>query len=122
MEKGFERISEKKKNISFQDFLLFLRFSTVSQGQNGLFLATSNLLPGIAFNPLPDDKFYTGPNWNSLQTTILDLVKILESFSKWVENTVGEGEIARYEQFLLFPQCFQKARFPGASEGVIVWE
>ena len=23
--------------------------------------------------------------------------------SKWVENTVGEGEIARYEQFLLFP-------------------
>ena len=27
-------------------------------------------------------------------------------FSKWVENTVGKGEIARYEQFLLFPQCF----------------
>ena len=22
------------------------------------------------------------------------------------ENTVGKGEIARYEQFLLFPQCF----------------
>ena len=29
-------------------------------------------------------------------------------FSKRVENTVGNGEIARYEQFLLFPQCFQK--------------
>ena len=29
-------------------------------------------------------------------------------FSKSVENTVGKGEIARYEQFLLFPQCFQK--------------
>ena len=25
-----------------------------------------------------------------------------------VENIVGKGEIARYEQFLLFPQCFQK--------------
>ena len=24
-------------------------------------------------------------------------------FSKKVENTVGKGEIARYEQFLLFP-------------------
>ena len=24
-------------------------------------------------------------------------------FSEWVENTVGKGEIARYEQFLLFP-------------------
>ena len=33
-----------------------------------------------------------------------------------------KGEIAHYEQFLLFPQCFQKACFPGASEGVIVWE
>ena len=42
--------------------------------------------------------------------------------SKWVENTVGKGEIARYEQFLLFPQCFQKACFPGESKGVIVWE
>ena len=35
---------------------------------------------------------------------------------------MGKGEIARYEQFLLFPQCFQKAFFPGASKGVIVWE
>ena len=42
--------------------------------------------------------------------------------SKRVENTVGKGEIASYEQFLLFPQCFQKACFPGASKGVIVWE
>ena len=43
-------------------------------------------------------------------------------FSKRVENTVGKGEIVRYEQFLLFLQCFQKACFPGASKGVIVWE
>ena len=38
--------------------------------------------------------------------------------SKWVENTVGKGEIPRYEQFLLFPLCFQKACFPGVSKGV----
>ena len=44
------------------------------------------------------------------------------NLSKWIENTVGKGEIAPYEQFLLFPQCFQKACFPGASKGVIVWE
>ena len=42
--------------------------------------------------------------------------------SKRVENTVGKEEIARYEQFLPFPQCFQKACFPGVSKGVIVWE
>ena len=42
--------------------------------------------------------------------------------SKQVEYTVGKGEIARYEQFLLFPQCFQKACFPEVSKGVIVRE
>ena len=41
---------------------------------------------------------------------------------KPVENTVGKEEIAHYEQYLFFPQCFQKAYFPGASKGVIVWE
>ena len=34
---------------------------------------------------------------------------------------MGKEEIAHYEQFLLFPQCFQKACFPGASKSVIVW-
>ena len=28
---------------------------------------------------------------------------------KRIENTEGKGEIACYEQFLLFPWCFQKA-------------
>ena len=31
------------------------------------------------------------------------------NFPEWVENTVGKGEIAGYEQFLPFPQCFQKS-------------
>ena len=67
--------------------------------------------------------------WNMLwlfltlsQTTILDSSKLIESAEdsfkfdengykvfKQVENTVGKGEIAHYEQFLLFLQCFQKA-------------
>ena len=55
------------------------------------------------------------------QTTNLDASKLKEvaddnfkfdengrKLNKQVENTVGKGEIARYEQFLLFPQCFQK--------------
>ena len=28
--------------------------------------------------------------------------------SKWVENTVGKGEIAHYEQFSPFPSVFSK--------------
>ena len=58
-------------------------------------------------------------NWVNLLPNgkFLDLSKLKESanynikfdencrkFSKWEENTVGKGEIARYKQFLLFPQ------------------
>ena len=38
--------------------------------------------------------------------------------SHWVENIVGKGEIAQYEQFLLFPQCFQKLSVFDASKWV----
>ena len=31
-----------------------------------------------------------------------------KKLAKCVENTGRKGEIARYEQFLLFRQCFQK--------------
>ena len=41
---------------------------------------------------------------------------------KWesdlVENILGKGEIARYEQFLLFPQCFQKLSVVDVSKCV----
>ena len=38
-------------------------------------------------------------------------MKMVESSTnryQQVENTVGKGEIAHYEQFLIFPQFFQK--------------
>ena len=69
---------------------------------------------------LPDDKILDRSN---LKQSADDNFKFDENnrkFSKRVENTVGKGEIARSEQF--FSQCFQKACFPGASKGVIVWE
>ena len=56
-----------------------------------------------------------------MQTT-LDITKMIVSVFYRVENTVGKGEIASYEHFLLFPQCFQKPSFPDPSKGVIVWE
>ena len=43
-------------------------------------------------------------------------------FSKRVENTGRKAEIARYEQFLLFPQCFQKTYTADMSKPVLVWE
>ena len=43
-------------------------------------------------------------------------------FSKRVENTVGKGEIARYEQYLLLPQCFQKTFTADMLKPGLVWE
>ena len=74
----------------------------------------------MCFNSLPPLKegdFYKP----FLKQQILDSSKLKEfaddnlrfdkngkKLSKWLENTVGKGEIAHYEQFLLFPPCFQK--------------
>ena len=65
------------------------------------------ILRGNRFlNPFPNHKVQT------FQTEFADENFKFDAngrkFSKWVENTVGKGEIAHYEQFLLFPQSFQK--------------
>ena len=41
---------------------------------------------------------------------------------KKAKNNVGKGEIARYEQFLLFPQCFQRICTADMSKEELVWE
>ena len=41
-----------------------------------------------------------------------------DTFTDLVENIVGKEEIARYEQFLLFPQCFEKLSVVDASKCV----
>ena len=33
----------------------------------------------MTLNPIPNDKFWTLPNWKSLQTTISNLMKMAES-------------------------------------------
>ena len=51
--------------------------------------------------------------------------RYVKNMDKWVfdyliENIVGKGEIALYEQFLLFIQCFQTLSSVDASKGVSV--
>ena len=45
-----------------------------------------------------------------------------KKFSKRVESTVGKGEIARYEQFLLFIQCFLETCTADTLKPGLVWE
>ena len=72
------------------------------------------------FNPLPDNKILDRSKSKQSADDNFKFDESSRKFSNRLENTVGKGEIARHKQFLLFPQCFQKACFPGASKGVIV--
>ena len=59
-------------------------------------------------NSFPNDKIL---DWFKLKEFADDNFDFDENggtFSESIENTMGKGEIAHYEQFLLFPQCFQK--------------
>ena len=62
-----------------------------------------------SINPFPNDKFLESSKLKEFADDNFNFDEDDWKFSKRIENTVGKGEIARNEQFLLFPQCFQKA-------------
>ena len=89
--------------------MIFYLYHEINYGGNVLERGASafELFRSIRFNPFPNNKFYSC----KLKEFADDNFKFDENkrnLSKLVENTVGEGEIARYEQFLILPQCFQK--------------
>ena len=106
---------------SYLYFLLAeLEESKISISGNGLMLHSSTGLTSMImcktstasvdnnFNPFPNHKF---SDTSKLKQFANDNFKFDENgrkFSKLVENIVEKGEIARYEQFLLFPHCFPK--------------
>ena len=58
-----------------------------------------------AFEDLESFDLYSnfGLKWKGFADNNFRFNENCRKFSKWVENTVGKGEIARYEQFLFFP-------------------
>ena len=78
------------------------------KGQKTLWGKKEQILPSIPlFYPFPKRQIL---NYSKLKDLADDSIKFDENgikFSKQVENIVGKGGIAHYEQFLLFPQCFQ---------------
>ena len=61
----------------------------------------------LILNLFPIHTFLDSSKWKSFADDNVKFDENCTKFSKLVENTVRKGEIARYEQFLLFPQCFQ---------------
>ena len=64
-------------------------------------------------NSLPNNKIL---DWSKFKTFADDAINVTEKLKfvlGRVENIVGKGENAGYQQFLLLPQGFQKASYPG---------
>ena len=76
--------------------------------RNSMSTHTLNNLLAIGINPFPNDKLKDSSKLKEFADDKFKFDEYDRKFSKREENTVGKGEIARYEQFLLFPQCFQK--------------
>ena len=57
--------------------------------------------------PFPKRQILDSSKLKEFADDNLELHENGRKFFKRVENTVGKGETVRYEQFLLFPQCFQ---------------
>ena len=116
------RVSTCRKYTAFHFILPSTRNNTSHSDLCRLFV---NFTPwpiavlAVFFNPLPDDKFLDSSKLKEFADDSFKLDENGRKLSKRVEITVGKGEIALHEQFLFFPQCFQKACFPGASKGVM---
>ena len=108
----------KEENAGYQHFLLFsqcfqsaLYFRVMKSSDyvvKSLPSIRRQILDSSKVKGLADDNFKFDENGRK--------------FSKRVENNVGKGEIARYEQFLLFPQCFRKTYIADTLEPGLVWE
>ena len=72
---------------------------------------------GILFNPLPDMWILEFSN-SAANKDMMPKIWTNGDAIIWAENIVGKGEIAHYEQFLLFQQCFLKLSVVDASKWV----
>ena len=82
----------KRENAAYQHFF---PFPTFSKGFPGLLNLSQTInLDSSKLKEFADNNFKLDENGRK--------------FPKRVQNTVGKGKIARYEQLLLFPHCFKK--------------
>ena len=70
--------------------------------------------------PLPNDDILDVTKFKAYADDKLVVAKMKISFFDRVENTVGKGENAGNQHFLLFPQCFSKPSCEGSLKVKIV--
>ena len=125
----------KKKKSWWSAFSLFPTICFTRSWTNPVMWARFKLLVLSAFNLEKFTFFPWSKELTLYQTTNFRLFKLKDfaddnfiyyengrKFFKRIDNTVGKGEIAHYEQFLLFPQCFQKTCTADTKNPWLVWE
>ena len=117
-----EEIKVRRTKLELFDLYKVCFDLQMSQFQTDCFWeAISKAFSSVCVNSLPHEKIL---DWSKLKAFAEDKIKVTEKLKfvlGRVENTVGKGENAGYQHFLLFPQCFQKASVSGASKVGIVW-
>ena len=68
---------------------------------------------------LPNDKILDWTKFKVIADNKLDVTKIMISLRNRVENTVGIGEDAGYQHFLLSSQCFRKVSSKVSFSGLL---
>ena len=82
-------------------------FSALSKA-NYTIRARVKFLVTKCFQPFPKRKILDSLKLKEFADDNIKLDENGRKLANLVENTVGKREMARYEPFLLFPQCFQK--------------
>ena len=99
---------EKEEIVRMDQFLLFPYYYYYNYYYCYYHFKINHINKLFLIISLPNDKFYTLQKLKEFADDNFRFDETGGKFFKRVENTVGKEEIACYEQFLLFPQCFQK--------------
>ena len=75
----------------------------------------------MLFNPLLNDKFLDMSKLKAFADNKLNVAEMTVFLFDKEENSVGNGENAGYQHFLLFPLCFPKISSLGSSRVGILW-
>ena len=67
----------------------------------------------LGIYPLPNNKLLDWSKFKAISDNKINVDLKQQLCLGWVENTVGKGENAGYQHFLLFPQVFKRPLFQG---------
>ena len=99
----------------FRLFCIFLTWKAI------VCTVTQILYSYEVFNPFPNDKILDLTELKAFADNKLNVTKLMSSLYDRVENTVGKGENADYQHFLLFSQYFLKPSSLRSFKVGIVW-